>query len=147
MGTHPIYESDFDCLTEFQNEFSVAIRCRDFIYRDSSRTFTLRSVYFFKMVECLLQIFFSKSYCCPKVRKLNDVSTSIQTRVENNHYFFDRMVKMVMVIGSEKKGMVGYGYGRITILTIFTIFSYNGYKMVLMVMEWFLWFSKKHCLM
>ena len=39
------------------------------------------------------------------------------TRVENNHYFFDRMVKMVMVIGSEKKGMVGYGYGCITIIT------------------------------
>jgi len=45
-----------------------------------------------------------------------------RVRVENNHYFFDRMVKMVMVIGSEKKGMVGYGYGCITILTIITIF-------------------------
>ena len=73
----------------------------------------------------------------------------LKDRVENNHYFFDRMVKMVMVIGSEKKGMVGYGYGCITILTIITIFTiitiitifgYNGYKMVIMVMEWFLWF-------
>jgi len=31
MGTHPIFESDFDCLTEFRNEFPVAIRCRNFI--------------------------------------------------------------------------------------------------------------------
>jgi len=26
MGTHPIFESDFDCLTEIQNEIRVMIR-------------------------------------------------------------------------------------------------------------------------
>jgi len=29
MGTHPIFESDFDCLTEY--EFPVAIRRRNLI--------------------------------------------------------------------------------------------------------------------
>ena len=76
--------------------------------------------------------------------QINFRSLILESRVENNHYFFDRMVKMVMVIGSEKKGMVGYGYGCITILTIITIFTiitiitifgYNGYKMVFMVLK------------
>ena len=47
---------------------------------------------------------------------------------------------MVMVIGSEKKRMVGYGCTTIlTIIAIITIFGYNSYKMLIMVMEWFLW--------
>jgi len=28
MGTHPIFESDFDCLTELENEYAAEIERR-----------------------------------------------------------------------------------------------------------------------
>lgn len=48
-----------------------------------------------------------------KIESLKDELNDIMTinRVENNHYFLEKMVIMVMVIDPQKYFMVGYGYG------------------------------------